>query len=72
MLKAPGTKRLKLNYVELFFYVAFNFDLRPYVEVDPKTLETIRPCIFGKGLPMVRRCNLKSAQPMLTAPDFSA
>ena len=34
VLKAPGTKRLKLKYDELFSSFAFNFNLRRYTEGD--------------------------------------
>ena len=33
-LKAPGTKRLKLEYDDLLSSVAFNFNLRRYRVVD--------------------------------------
>jgi len=33
ILKAPGTKRLKLNYDELLSIIAYKFNLRRYTKV---------------------------------------
>ena len=37
MLKAPGIKRLKLNYDKLLSSFAFNFNLRPYNVASSKS-----------------------------------
>ena len=50
MLKAPGTKRLKLTYDELLSSFAFNFNLRRYtMRLYPAVLIIIRKADEGVG-----------------------
>jgi len=64
VLKAPGTKRLKLECDEPLSNLAFDFNLRRYIKVN----RGLAP-VPGQGEVFVHnvgRCNLK---PELKAPD---
>jgi len=73
-LKAPGTKRLKLEYDEALSNFAFNFNLRRYTVVklvDERAAFDL--AFFDINMPiMVGRCRLTVSKPVLKAPMVSA
>ena len=82
MLKAPGTKRLKLKYDKLLSSVAFNWNLRRYISGAISTLgrawlrRTTRRRWIGTPARQTRvtvgRCRLTVSKPGLKAPMVSA
>jgi len=60
MLKAPGTKRLKLKYDILLSSFAFNFNLRRYTKLD----DFDNACsAYEKAIDMAGRCRLTLSNP---------
>jgi hypothetical protein len=73
MLKAPGTKRLKLNYDEALSNFAFKFSLRCYSMAGVKVStsqydETVKSCVHMLCHLLVGRCRLSVSKPALKAP----
>jgi hypothetical protein len=72
-LKAPGTKRLKLEFDELLSDSGFEFKLRRYTKVAGQSVD---PLIFSTSrFALVRRCRLSVSNPvfkLVRAYDFSA
>jgi len=65
MLKASGTKRLKLKHEELLSSFAFNFNLRLYIL-------NLQSAAGLTALDLVGRCRLTVSNPVLKAPVVSA
>jgi len=58
-LKAPGTKRLKLNYVKPLSRFAFNFNLRRYGE----SIASLSSATLITAVSLVGRCWLTLSTP---------
>ena len=74
-LKAPGTKRLKLEWDTLLSTSAFKFSLRRYTpngEADSGTHAYLLITFGVFGVPVVGRCRLTACKPVLKAPMVSA
>jgi hypothetical protein len=54
-LKAPGNKRLKLNYGKPLSNYALKFDLRGYIMVEPGEVLRVTPLAAAERKPHLRR-----------------
>jgi hypothetical protein len=64
-LKAPGTKRLKLDFDELLSSFAFKFNLRRYAKAIKNEVELagMVEAHLRDGVAMVGRCRLTPSNP---------